>query len=281
MTDHRCRRADRCADRERAIERPAVCEPCACHNGPGWACTVLGGCGHLHPEQTVYYGAHIATPDGLCETCTAHCAHAIRHLKGDVAELSMLIGRTGGGQGDKVTQTRELPVPIRLGVEALRAEIDDQTQVWAELVAEALGIEWDTQKARDSRMGVRVTRAADLLVQAIDTLVALPEQELFGWDADGRPADESTYMDGVDAALHLSHLHWRAYRIAGRTRLVHRLLPRCEFCGQRTLVRDDGDEDARCESERCRGRRVPAGRLNWLVMATTAVEQAAREESVA
>ncbi|MBP2370243.1 hypothetical protein [Pseudonocardia parietis] len=228
-------------------------------------------------------GAGIQTPDGLCATCVRFAAHAITHLKGDVAELTMLIGRGGGAGGDKITQTREAPIPIRLGVEALRAEIDDQVQTWAELVAERLGIDWDTQTARRSRMGPRVTRAVDLLVNAVDTLVALPPQELLAWQ-DGEPVwdheldcQDTAVMDGVDAALHLSHLHWRAYRIAGRTKLVHRLLPRCEHCGQRTLVREDGDEDARCESDRCRGRRIPGGRLNWLVMATTAVEQAARD----
>lgn len=291
---HRCARNERCADRERHIDRPAVCEPepgaepCRCHDGPGRPCTIPGGCGHLHPETETWLGAWITTDAGLCESCTREVVSAIRHLKGDVAELTQHIGRGNATTGDKVTLTREPPIPLRPGVEALRAEIVDQVQTWAEIVAVELGIDWSSPQLRSRLSGAHVTRAADLLATAVDTLVGLGPQELLAW-ADGRPVwdhdldcQDAVFVDGIDAALHLTELHWRAWRIAGHGRLTHHRYERCKECGQRALTVENGSDSAVCWSERCRGRtRIPVDELGWLTKATIAVEQAAQETTEA
>ncbi|MFC5992930.1 hypothetical protein ACFQE5_01745 [Pseudonocardia hispaniensis] len=316
MTDHRCRRGARCVDRQKTIMHTTGWENCGCTchgRGPHHPCDEDGGCGYHHtpPADTVtWVGALIATEYGLCPGCVRAIGYDIAHLKGDVADLTMRIARDGAVSGDKVAATREPPTPLRLGLDALRAEIDHETQAWAEPVAEALGIDWPSgQQLRAMRLGPRVQRCVDLLTKTVDTLVALPAQEHPAWTKDGQPAwaiqhesdpgpgawqileradrwphepiRATTVRDGVDGALCLSQLHHRVYQRLGRTRLVHRLPARCPWCWQRTLVRDNGAAHVHCESDQCRGRTIDERHYDWLVQATLAVEQAAAREATA
>lgn len=269
-TDHRCRRGAACADREKITERPAACESCSCHSGFEQPCDIPGGCGHLHEETTTWRGAQIAAADGLCRLCRGRVAQAIAHLPLDVAELTVLMASgSGGEQGAKVRGTPTPPIPIRVGIEALRADIDHELQCWAEPVAEALGAAWDTDAAHHSRIGHRVQRAAKLLDGAVDTLLALPAMEHMAW-ADGLPVldaageRDTVWRDGIDGAIALTELHRRAFVVAGRTRLVHRLGSPCPWCGRRTLTRENGASEVLCESDYCRGRIVPESAYDWL-----------------
>lgn len=237
-------------------------------------CARGGLCVAREPERDdrqqptgVWLPALIAEPRGLCAACTRVVVHALNHLAGDVVELTMLIGNTSAAEVH-VGGSRDLPVPIRLGIEALRAEIDHELQLWAEPVAEALGVEWDTTKMGHSRFGPRVQRAAHLLVGAVDTLLGLPEQEQPAW-WEGEPVwddvldvQDTVFRDGVDGALALVELHRRAYAAAGRTKYVTRLPQPCPWCSWATLVRHNGQDHVECEN--CR-KVVPRPLLDWLV----------------
>jgi hypothetical protein len=284
---HRCARNGRCADREKVNVIPKVCDECECHShGLDHPCSVEGGCGHLHKERIETLGARIAAPEGLCAVCAGRVEQDIAHLPGDVAELTVLLAATGsgGGNGGKVRSTPTPPVPIRVGIEAVRAEIDHELQCWAEPVAEALGIDWDTNAQQHSRLGVRVQKAARLLASAVPTLLALPAQEHMAWD-DGEPVwdddgwHDTVTRDGISGALHLMELHRRVFSVAGRTRLVHRLTGPCPWCSQRTLTRENGADVVRCESDQCRGRAVPERYYDWLAAVVTAEEKRQRDKA--
>lgn len=211
---HRCRRGPRCPDRERL------------DNG-----TVLGG--------------QIPAADGLCPTCQRHTALAIEGLPTDYVELDMLLGKTSSIGSPLVSGTRELPVPIRLNVEAIQQAILHETACWAESVAEVLRVTWDTFGAGHSRPGFRIQRATQLLSRATTVLLALRDVVHIAWDADRREAVE---RDGITGALLLLDLHHQTRLVAGRTRLVHHLPAPCPRCWRTALERPDGHDIITCTS---------------------------------
>lgn len=243
--------------------QPQVCPIHAAHR-----CARLGQCGEKEPHRNdqgkivAWLPARIQPVRGLCDTCTRGVGYTLGHLVGDVVELTTLIGRGAATSDTHVSSSRELPVPIRLGVEALRAEIDSELQAWAEPVAEALGIEWDTSAMAHARLAVRAQRAANLLAVSVSTLLALPDQEHPAWEY-GEPVWDPVFLpeqvqdtvvrDGVAGALALVALHGRAYATAGRTKLVHQLPTPCPWCDYRTLVRHNGANHVECETWGCRG----------------------------
>lgn len=212
---HRCRRGTRCPDRQRL------------DNG-----TVLG--------------ALIPAEYGLCPTCHTTTGRAITELPTDYVELDILLGRTNTIGGPMVAGTRELPIPIRTSIEAVQAAIVHEVCCWAESVAEILRVDWDTHRAGHSRPGFRVQRATRLLAGALTVMLALRDVVHIGWDDDGcRTVAE---RDGVTGALTLLELHHQTRRVAGRTRLVHRLPAPCPRCQCTALERRDGHEVIDCRS---------------------------------
>jgi LSD1 subclass zinc finger protein len=209
---HRCRRANRCAERERLDHG-----------------TVLGGL--------------IPTEDGLCPSCTRDAAQSITALPTDYVELDMALGRSTTAGGTPVSGTRELPIPIQLAVEAMQAAIAHETSCWASSCAEVLHVAWDTQRERDSRPGVRIQRATHLLASSLSVLLALRDAVHITWDDGQRTATE---RDGVTGTIALLDLHWRARATLGRTRRVERLRTNCFGCGRQALEHPDGADMVTC-----------------------------------
>lgn len=254
--DYRCARADRCAGREKVETKPGEQCPCQCHGmaSPYAICDVEGGCGHLHAElrqpEWQLAGARIEEPAGLCSGCRQLVEQALRELPRDYVELNFLLGSGSSGiTDDVITHTRELPVPIRLSVEALQRSIVHETEAWAALVAARLGVSWAAWRAQMSRPGFTVQRAANLLHGALGTLLWLPEQT-YRHHRSGEPVTR----DGMHGALELLHLHSMVRFAAGRTKLLHRLPAPCPRCERMTLVRDNGSDMVRCEGDGCPGR---------------------------
>lgn len=223
----------------------------------------------------------ITAARGLCERCTSDVTHALNHLTGDVVELTMLVGRFGSGGDIIVTATPELKIPIQVHLEALRAEIDSELQAWAEPVAEALGIEWDTASMSRTRMAPRVQRAAHLLTRAVDTFLALPEVEHPAWE-NGEPVwdhelgcQDTTVRDGIDGGLHFIELHRRAYAALGRSNPVYRLPTPCPWCDYKSLVRENGGSDVHCEH--CH-KIIPERHYSWFVSVLVDERQRAQRE---
>lgn len=212
MTEPRCIRADRCAD----------------------ATTVDG----------VRVGAAVNTSAGLCIADENHVRRAIADLPEKYVRLHLHLGRATSGTAEFATGTKELPVPLRLDVEALQAEIVAEAVRWAEPVAEAVGIDWDTQAVRDSRPGPVLSQACGLIVGHMAVLLALRGVAQVVWDEHHHRT--VLERDGVDGALRLLDLHHRAGRLLAVDRKVYRLPEGCPSCGVAALEHVDGADVVDC-----------------------------------
>jgi ribosomal protein L37AE/L43A len=209
-------------------------------------------------------GQLLEGPTPLCRQCYGRLDRTVPQLPADVATLTELIGASENrGEGAKVSGSRELPTPLRLGIEALRAEIDWELIYWAE----CLGMEAPIAM----RLPARVARSAQWVGNRLDPLLALGPQERTTWTAMGEPAREETgdrhvvETTGLAGALHLMTLHRRVRVVAGRTRLTHRLKTACSSCQQAAIVRHDGASTVLCEN--CG---TSFDDLDWFVRVTAA-----------
>lgn len=231
-------------------------------------CASAAGCSSRERLGSRYVGKLLSTVVGLCDACFRRVEKAVRLLPADVGELDELIGATGSSAEAQVSFSRELQVPIRLGLEALRAEVDFESQFWAEI----LGME--TLVA--VRLPQRVSAACRWLEPRVGALVALGLQERVAWTQDGEPVRdawgqrETELRDGLRGAVGLAQLHQRVRFVAGRTKLVHRLTPACPLCDQRALVRHNGSDRVECEG--CE-KQIEERHYDWFVQVTIAEER--------
>lgn len=258
----------------------AITCPCTCHTGGRCTpCTIPGGCGHLHTPTLTHrcyrgerctewewvedpaggpglarVGREINTTSGLCLACVRHTERALAELPRDYTELHLMLGRgMGAAAGEPVSRSRELPVPLRLDVEAVLSAMLAETTCWAEAVAEPLNVAWDsTLVDHHTRPGVAMQRACQLLAGALSPLLAVRDWTRMVWLPDGWGALPEA-RDGVDGAVTLLELHHQARRVTGMTRLRHRMPVPCPNrvprpCERMTLIRDDGDDYVYCTS---------------------------------
>lgn len=247
--------------------------PCTCHDGGvSESCSIMGGCTYLHAVRhrcrranrcadwewvdtigpdgirgRARIGRSINTTDGLCPTCALHTATALVELPRDYTELVLIVGHTGGnGLSEPVAGSRDLPIPLRLGVLTLLESMVAETTCLAEAVADRLHVNWDsTIMDRHTRPGFALQRACRLLGGSLSVLLAIRDWPRMVWSPDGWTADPETW-DGVDGALTVLDLHHQARRLAGYTRLVHRMPAGCPQCERFSLVREDGDDLISC-----------------------------------
>lgn len=208
-----------------------------------------------HPQTRRVVGTLLLNDLDICDACVTHVRTAISQLPADVDELDSLIGAGSGPAGEYVNGSRDLPVPIRLGVEALRTAIDSELRFWAEI---ALGDRY----VYHARMSARVHAYAGALARALETLIRLPAVERPMWSAEGRQTFELDEQTGLDGALHLLELHKRVALVSGRTELVHRLTPACPECQRQSLIMKNGSDVAECEH--C-SKKLPPERYSWIV----------------
>ena len=248
--------------------------PCYCHTTQFGACTVHGGCGHLHSgddPSSLCYRAQACTdtrtrtvtnPDSsttrvriparavavglLCRMDTTMTATAIRQLPMDYLELSTLLGKATQAEAP-TSGTRELPVPIRLGVAVLASDILDEVERWAEVAAATAG-EWHIPAGTGMQ---RVTAAADRVLTGFEQLLQAPpawHQRLDTTEhtRSGKDTARYTLESGIDGALRLLELHERTTLLAGRSRRAVRLWASCPNCQRMMLERDDGSPNVDC-----------------------------------
>ncbi|MPZ66189.1 MAG: hypothetical protein GEU83_11970 [Pseudonocardiaceae bacterium] len=214
MTAHRCHRDDRCARWET--------DPATGHRA----------------------GASIEAEHGLCATCTRHLHQALDALPRDYLDLQMCLSASITGDAETVRGTPEPPLPLRVDVLAVQADITHEVLCWAEPVADTLGITLDTQAARDSRPGVVVQRCTRLLRSSVPVLLSLRAVEQLGWV---HGCAVVTCRDGLDGALALIELHHRARAVTGLTRYIHRMTAPCPRCEAAALRRPDGSDTITCD----------------------------------
>jgi hypothetical protein len=220
----RCRRGPRCAD----ARRHATTQPDGTTNTshePAWA----------------------TTPDGLCQMDTTLVLRAIEQLPRDYLELGILLGKTGRSLDVPIGGTRELPIPIRLGIEALQAEILWELAIWASAVADQSGFTF----VEAGRHHHRVRYAAGWLTGRWPALLTLPVTAVVRLDGkeerqSGRSLPVGTEEDGVNGALRLLHLHEQVTFVEGRTHRAHQLWSPCPRCQTLALRREEGSPHVDC-----------------------------------
>lgn len=227
-----------------------MCAECACHSGPFIACTVAGGCGHLHKPVLVKVGGQIMAADGLCPTCIRVTTYAIGELPRDYVDLTLALEHGTVGLAELVAATKDLPAPLRVSIAALKAELVRVATTWAEPAADRLRIDWDsTAMDRHTRPGFALQRASRILAGNMPVLLALRDVEIRIWADNGRYSQLEP-CDGITGALDLLQLHHITRAALGQTKLVHQLPAPCPNCDHLALVRDDGDGFVHCQ--RCR-----------------------------
>ena len=104
-------------------------------------------------------GRAINATDGLCDTCTRHVERAIAELPADYTKLNLVLGKGTTVGGEPVRMTKELPIPIRLHIEALQRDVVYEAEQWARSVATVMRVQWTL--AGPVRPGFRLARACD------------------------------------------------------------------------------------------------------------------------
>jgi hypothetical protein len=203
--DHRCRRGEHCADHEKVDDNRI--------------------------------GRRIEKPDGFCDTCTRQIERTIVELPIDYVTLNTILGKGATVGGEPVRMTKELPVPIRLHIEALQRAMVHEVDLWAASVAAARRIRWNPPGG--VRPGWRLDRACTLLAASLDTFLGLRDEKHTVWEYGHRYA---IARDGLDGALTMLRLHHRARVFLGATKLVHQLPVPCPRCEAMALEREDGSD---------------------------------------
>lgn len=189
----------------------------------------------------------LATAPGLlCRTDTSAVRTAIQQLPMDYVELSTMLRKSSTGDGP-VSGTREPPAPLRLGVAVLADEILDETERWATVVAESVGMWYLPAGTRLQRLQC----AAGWLTGLYERLLTLPAT----WHArldpseqllSGRDVTRCELESGMTGVLQLLDLHERTRMLGGRTQRAERMQAPCPQCHRLALERQEGASHVDC-----------------------------------
>lgn len=213
-------------------------------------------------------GPHINDPPltglPLCDSCRRRLDKATdaRHPVGLptlTRELHRRLSPESAADRPKVSGSHERPLPIRGDVYELSRQIEDVALSWAEVVADAVGI----NPART------VADALYLLHLQTDRLLAIPTWPMrrsVTFDLDGTipgsTGDELGQtmaggaliireIDGPGGACELLELTIRARRLLGYVRSRTALPLPCPRCTQQTLTMWAGSDTVDCDNDEC------------------------------
>jgi len=208
--------------------------PCACER---------------HCAERDYQGNPQLGPRAFCDTDRDRIGDAIARLPETYAELRLLLPVTGQ-QEERVTGSREAPVPVNLDVQAFMRQVVWVACSWEDQVRAAVSLS-DLPDGR-RRDGVALAQACRILAAHLTALLSLPREtkvrfvppsRLEGMEPGTFWADTAgdawaySDMDGTGAGLEFLQLHGRARGMLGLTRQRRRIteVP-CDGCRGRTLV---------------------------------------------
>lgn len=206
----------------------------------------------IRDDEGGWHGAGVEDKGKLCRPCEASCFEAIRQLGGDYGLLAIAVRNGQSAQsGPKVSGSRERPIPIPVGVDALMTDIDNETTRWA------LRITRGESLPRTTRESVR--RCVAILSTSLGTLIDLPAQPVAVWTpvADGGDyatrETSSEVLDGVDAVLRLARLHHRAVKMLGLDEPKDEWLKEpCHVCGLMMVTTSPRTDLVTCRNPECR-----------------------------
>jgi hypothetical protein len=238
-------------------------------------------CGRRCAEAD-YQGNAALCPRAFCRTDRDWIGRAIVGLPGAYAELALLLPRSGQA-GERVSGSREAPIPVAADVEAFMREIVLVACSWEEQVRAVAGLS-DYPEVPEAALGWGVAgggrRDGKALADAcrtlgpdahLDTLLSLEAQEKMRYASPARVADlaesdpglvlhfdasgdawELRVMDGTDAGLEFLAVTGRARGMLGLNRQRRRIteIP-CDSCGAPTLVQREAPSGGWEEAVRC------------------------------
>lgn len=174
----------------------------ACLAGPKCRASVVED-GRKLPAKT-------EAPDTLCRACVKALERALEELPQLWVRLQLALGDKHTGQGQKVSGTRTLPIPLSTAAEELQAGIVEWLCAAAARVAEQLNADDPQPTSRITAEHARIVQACiRLITPHIDKLLASETDAVTVWGREG-DATTLTDMSGVDIALELKRLHKRA-----------------------------------------------------------------------
>lgn len=175
----------------------------------------------------------------LCEDCLRACHHVVAVLLiYDYVDLEQHIGPSTG-TGEHVSGTREAPIPLSLGIEALQRQIWLLTTTWEQVLRDVDSLAEPQGRVRD---GYAVQRAITIIEPRIERLAKIPLTDVMPEGPDAPPEPHS----GAEGLLAMASLHGRVRAALGLTRLVHSIPGECSCCGLPALRRDDGTDTVYC-----------------------------------
>lgn len=250
---------------------------CDCHVGGAFRppCNIPGGCGHLHTasrRQAWAVRQEDDHDDGRDrKTFRERLTDALDLLPEQYVHLYLALSEHAGA-GERISGTRDDPVPPAVQVEALMRDIAATATTWERIVRDAAHLV-DVGESRQES-GVAIDRACRTLTAHMDTLLAHPAWAVWAWDDSAGPDGSWQPVDrtGREAATEIIRLSGRCHFMLGVTRVVYRLPLPCPTCGVAALTRENGASEVRCQS--C-GRGESEERYQWLVK-VMAAEQARR-----
>lgn len=236
--------------------------------GPAARHHCAAGSRHCRGRQKADGGwqpALVTTERGLCDPCIGAVTRACRELVGDWDNLTGAIGDRSVMAGEKVSGSREAPIPLNTAVLALRSTLSEWCEAALAMVCPRLNIE-PRERQRARGFPIReyrvVLQAWNVLPSNMKLLLECPTEPVNVWNqaGDGWTIEE---MDGVGIALRLHQSHNAVHTVLGDTNPRTRLTMPCPVlgCGAKTLGVNNGETDVDCTA--CGGR-WPREQYNWL-----------------
>jgi hypothetical protein len=177
----------------------------------------------------------IAVALALCEPCIDTAGLAVGKLLLDWDDLAGLLTEQHTGGGEIVSGTRERPIPLDTGADALQAEIVHVATTWWWALVDQRGL---ADHAVPAHPRLRLAAALRVVHPRVRDIVSLDPVLI-------RPTgveDEFTRVEGWQGLLHLEHLHDRAVTAVGLTDPVTSLYGACPECGTDTITRATGTD---------------------------------------
>lgn len=230
-------------------------------------------CGRRCAEAD-YLGNPALSPRAFCRTDREWVGRAIGWLPEAYARLALLLPR-GDQAGERVSGSREAPIPVAADVEAFMREIVRTTCSWERQVrAVARLSDYPDGRRRDGRELADACRTLGPDGH-LDTLLSLEAEPKARWASPARLAElaetepdlvlgldlafdpagdawEFPELDGTDAGLEFLALAGRARGMLGLTRQRRRITEvACDGCGALTLVQHEARDGGWEELIRC------------------------------
>lgn len=190
-------------------------------------------------------GAATETPDSLCPGCEKRAGHAVAELPRLYTHLETIIAERPVA-GEHVSGTRDQPIPPRVDVLTLQADIDATLTAWAAPVAARCRLDWNVPRVRRLRAAPRVHRCAHILATNLDALLRLDAIPVDVWTADHGVT--TIRVTGLDGVLRLLRLHHRSRQLVTGGTGDARLPVPCPQCEAPALVRRNGRDQVTCQA---------------------------------